>query len=49
MTSQKDWFHEYEHILGVFIYMGDDHALKIVDIVTIKINMLMVQYTLFWR
>ena len=38
MTSQKEWFYKYEPISREFVYMGDDHALKIVGIGTIKIK-----------
>ena len=39
MTSQREWFHTYEPILGGSVYMGDDHGLEIVGIGTIKIKM----------
>ncbi|KAH9745518.1 hypothetical protein KPL70_004102 [Citrus sinensis] len=39
MTSQREWFHTYEPILGGSVYMGNDHALEIADIGTIKIKM----------
>ena len=38
MTSRRKWFHQYEPI-SKGVYMGDNHALKIVDIGTIKIKM----------
>ena len=37
MTSQRKWFHKYEPIVRGYIYIY--HALKIVGIGTIKINM----------
>ncbi|KAH9745510.1 hypothetical protein KPL70_004098 [Citrus sinensis] len=39
MTSQKEWFHTYKPISEGSVYMGDDHALEIVGISTIKIKM----------
>ena len=39
MTSRREWFHTYEPISGGSVYIGDDHALKIVGIGTIKIKM----------
>ncbi|KAH9670424.1 hypothetical protein KPL70_016984 [Citrus sinensis] len=38
MTSMREWFHKYELILGGSVYMGDDHALEIAGIGTIKIK-----------
>ncbi|KAH9701426.1 hypothetical protein KPL71_024990 [Citrus sinensis] len=38
MTSRREWFHTYEHISGGSVYMGDDHALEIAGIGTIKIK-----------
>ena len=39
MTSRKEWFHTYESISGESVYMGNDHALEITGIGTIKIKM----------
>ncbi|KAH9715183.1 hypothetical protein KPL71_020951 [Citrus sinensis] len=39
MTSRREWFHTYEPISGGSIYMGNDHALEIAGIGTIKIKM----------
>ena len=39
MIAQKEWFHKYEPILGGSVFMGNDHALEIVGIGTIKIKM----------
>ena len=39
MTSRREWFHTYEHISGGSVYMGNDHALEIAGIGTIKIKM----------
>ncbi|KAH9705857.1 hypothetical protein KPL70_012031 [Citrus sinensis] len=39
MTSRRKWFHTYEPISGGSVYMGDDHALEIAGIGTIKIKM----------
>ncbi|KAH9689185.1 hypothetical protein KPL70_015411 [Citrus sinensis] len=39
MTSRREWFHTYEPISGGSVYMGDDHALEIAGIGTIKIKM----------
>ncbi|KAH9650921.1 hypothetical protein KPL70_026553 [Citrus sinensis] len=39
MTSRREWFHTYEPILGGSVYMGNDHALEITGIGTIKIKM----------
>lgn len=39
MTSRREWFHKYESIPGGAVRMGNDHALKIVGIGTIKIKM----------
>ncbi|KAH9714562.1 hypothetical protein KPL71_020696 [Citrus sinensis] len=38
MTSRREWFHTYESISGESVYMGDDHALEITGIGTIKIK-----------
>ncbi|KAH9753523.1 hypothetical protein KPL71_015101 [Citrus sinensis] len=38
MTSRREWFHTYEPISGGFVYMGNDHALEIAGIGTIKIK-----------
>ncbi|KAH9768487.1 Integrase catalytic domain-containing protein [Citrus sinensis] len=39
MTSKREWFHTYEPISGGSVYMGNDHALEITGIGTIKIKM----------
>ncbi|KAH9698769.1 hypothetical protein KPL71_024127 [Citrus sinensis] len=39
MTSRREWFHTYEPISGGSVYMGNDHALEIASIGTIKIKM----------
>ncbi|KAH9688940.1 Integrase catalytic domain-containing protein [Citrus sinensis] len=39
MTLRREWFHTYEPISGGSVYMGDDHALEIASIGTIKIKM----------
>ncbi|KAH9699234.1 Integrase catalytic domain-containing protein [Citrus sinensis] len=39
MTSRRKWFHTYEPISGGSVYMGNDHALEIAGIGTIKIKM----------
>ena len=39
MTLRKEWFHKYEPILKGFVFMGNDHALEIAGIGTIKIKM----------
>ncbi|KAH9802840.1 retrovirus-related pol polyprotein from transposon TNT 1-94-like protein [Citrus sinensis] len=39
MTSRREWFHTYEPISGGSVYMGNDHALEITGIGTIKIKM----------
>ncbi|KAH9668792.1 Integrase catalytic domain-containing protein [Citrus sinensis] len=39
MTSRKEWFHTYEPISRGYVYLGDDHALEIASIDTIKIKM----------
>ena len=38
IISWREWFHTYEPILERSVYMGDDHALEIADIGTIKIK-----------
>ncbi|KAH9784261.1 hypothetical protein KPL71_009581 [Citrus sinensis] len=38
MTSRRKWFHTYEPISGGSVYMGNDHALEIAGIGTIKIK-----------
>ncbi|KAH9680516.1 hypothetical protein KPL71_026569 [Citrus sinensis] len=37
--SRREWFHTYEPISGGSVYMGDDHALEIAGIGTVKIKM----------
>ncbi|KAH9679836.1 hypothetical protein KPL71_026295 [Citrus sinensis] len=39
MTSRREWFHTYEPISEGSVYMGNDHALEIAGIGTIKIKM----------
>lgn len=39
MTSRREWFHKYEPISGGSVHMGDDHALEIAGIGTVKIKM----------
>ena len=39
MTSEREWFHQYQPISRVSVFMGDDLALDIASIGTIKINM----------
>ncbi|KAH9669265.1 hypothetical protein KPL70_021724 [Citrus sinensis] len=39
MTSRRELFHTYEPISGGSVYMGNDHALEIAGIGTIKIKM----------
>ena len=39
MTSRREWFQQYEPVLGGSVYMGDNHALEIVGIGSIKIKM----------
>ena len=39
MTPQREWFHQYEPISGGSVFMGDDHALEIAGIGTIKLKM----------
>ena len=39
MTSRREWFHQYEPVSRGLVYMGDNHALEIVGIGTIKIKM----------
>ena len=39
MTSRREWFHNYKPISGGSVHMGDDHALEIVGIGTVKIKM----------
>lgn len=39
MTPRREWFHQYEPISGGFVFMGDDHALEIAGIGTIKLKM----------
>ncbi|XP_019179526.1 PREDICTED: uncharacterized protein LOC109174726 [Ipomoea nil] len=39
MTSRKEWFHKYEPVFGGSVFMGDDHALEIAGIGTIKLKM----------
>ncbi|KAH9689170.1 Integrase catalytic domain-containing protein [Citrus sinensis] len=39
MTFRREWFHTYEPISGGSVYMGNDHALEITGIGTVKIKM----------
>uniref|UniRef100_A0A2N9IBB7 Integrase catalytic domain-containing protein n=1 Tax=Fagus sylvatica TaxID=28930 RepID=A0A2N9IBB7_FAGSY len=39
MTPRREWFHQYEPISGGSVFMGDDHALEIAGIGTIKLKM----------
>jgi hypothetical protein len=39
MTPNRDWFHAYEPIYGSTMFMGDNHALEIAGIGTIKLKM----------
>ena len=39
MTSKREWFHHFEPILGGCVFSCNDHALKIIDIGTIKLKM----------
>ncbi|KAH9682249.1 hypothetical protein KPL71_027276 [Citrus sinensis] len=39
MTSRREWFYTYVPISGGSVYMGNDHALEIAGIGTIKIKM----------
>ena len=38
MTSRREWFQQYELVSRGSVYMGDNHALEIVGIGTIKIK-----------
>ncbi|KAL5751221.1 hypothetical protein ACOSP7_025824 [Xanthoceras sorbifolium] len=39
MTSRREWFHKYKPISRGSVFRGNDHALEIADIGTIKIKM----------
>ena len=39
MTPRREWFHQYEPIPGGSVFLGDNHALEIVGIGTIKLKM----------
>ena len=39
MTPRRDWFHQYEPLSKGTVFMGNDHALKIVGIGTVKVKM----------
>jgi len=39
MTPHRDWFYTYEPVLEGYVSMGNDHALEIVRVGTIKIKM----------
>ncbi|KAM7477388.1 hypothetical protein LguiA_025601 [Lonicera macranthoides] len=38
MTPRREWFHRYEPISGGSVFMGDNHALEIAGIGTIKLK-----------
>ncbi|KAK8504617.1 hypothetical protein V6N11_019205 [Hibiscus sabdariffa] len=38
MTLRREWLHNYEPISGGSVYSCNDHALEIVDVGTIKLN-----------
>ena len=38
MTPHRDWFYTYEPVLEGYMFMGNDHALEIVRVGTIKIK-----------
>ncbi|KAE8680647.1 hypothetical protein F3Y22_tig00111372pilonHSYRG00031 [Hibiscus syriacus] len=38
MTSRREWFHHYELVSGGSVYSCNDHALEIVGVGTIKLN-----------
>jgi len=40
MTPHRDWFCTYEPVLEGSVFMGNDHALKIVRVGAVKIKML---------
>lgn len=39
MTSRRDWFHTYEPITVGSVYMGNNHALEIAGVGSIKLKM----------
>ena len=39
MTPQRDWCHSYKPIIEGYVFMGDDHVLKIAGVRTIKLRM----------
>ena len=39
MTPHRDWFCTYEPVLEGSVFMGNDHALEIVGMGTVKIKM----------
>jgi len=39
MTPNRDWFHTYEPVSEGSVFMGDNHALEIAGIGTIKLKM----------
>jgi hypothetical protein len=39
MTPNRDWFHTYEPTSGGLVFMGDNHALEIAGMGTIKLKM----------
>ncbi|RDX80297.1 hypothetical protein CR513_39162, partial [Mucuna pruriens] len=39
MTPHRDWFHTYEPISGGSVFMGNNHALEIAGVGTVKIKM----------
>ncbi|XP_073133491.1 uncharacterized protein [Henckelia pumila] len=39
MTSRREWFNQYEPVSGGSVFMGNDNALEIAEVGTIKIKM----------
>ena len=39
MTPHRDWFYSYEPISEGSVYMGNDHALEIAGVGTIRLKM----------
>ena len=39
MTSNRNWFYSYELVSSGFVFMGNDHALEVAGIGTVKIKM----------
>ncbi|XP_073138260.1 uncharacterized protein [Henckelia pumila] len=44
MTSRREWFGQYEPVSGGSVFMGNDHALEISGVGTIKIKMVQNSY-----